>query len=381
MRSLSEKVKSIQPSGIRKFFDLVLNAENIISLGVGEPDFSTPWHITEQAIYSLEKGQTSYTSNLGIMELRKEIAYYLHKRFQADYNPDNEVLITVGVSEGIDVALRTILNDGDEVIVPVPNFVCYQPLVTLAGGLPVPVDTSETGFILTKKQILEHLTPKTKAILICYPNNPTGAMISKEQLQDIIKIVKEKDLWLLSDEVYGELIYEGQPLSASTYIKDNLILLNGFSKAYAMTGWRIGYMACPKDVLSQAVKIHQYNTMCAPIMAQYAAVEALRNGKKEMEKMRRSYEERRNFFYNGLKEIGFDVLKPEGAFYIFPNIKRFGLKAEDFAMQLLQKAHVAVVPGNAFGEGIDYFIRCCYAASMEDLREALKRIKKFVNDL
>jgi aminotransferase len=358
-----------------------MQSDDIISLGVGEPDFVTPWNITEHAIYQLEKGYTSYTSNYGIIELRREIAQQIEKQFFASYLPESEILITVGVSEGLDLAFRTILNPGDEVIVPVPNFVCYSPLVHLAGGTAIEVDTSETDFILTREQILKAITPKTKALIIGYPNNPTGAMVTEDQLKDIVNVCKEKNLWLISDEVYNQLVYEDKPLSAATYMKENLILLNGFSKAYAMTGWRIGYVACEKYVMDQMVKIHQYATMCAPIMSQYAALEALKHGSKDMEKMRQSYQMRRNFVYDELLKIGFDVLKPKGAFYIFPSVKKFGLSAEEFAMRLLTEGRVAVVPSTAFAEGINDYVRCCYAASMPDLKEALKRIKAFVSTL
>lgn len=381
MLPLSSKVLSIKPSGIRKFFDLVMQSDDIISLGVGEPDFVTPWNITEHAIYQLEKGYTSYTSNYGIIELRREIASQIEKEFAARYKPESEVLITVGVSEGLDLAFRTILNTGDEVIVPVPNFVCYSPLVHLAGGKAIEVDTTPTDFILTREQILNALTPNTKAIIIGYPNNPTGAMVTEAQLKDIVDVCKEKNLWLISDEVYNQLVYEDKPLSASTYMRENLILLNGFSKAYAMTGWRIGYVACEKEVMDQMVKIHQYATMCAPIMSQYAALEALQHGEKDRERMRQSYKMRRNIVYEELKSIGFDVLEPKGAFYIFPSVKKFGLTAEDFAMRLLTEGRVAVVPSTAFAEGNNEFVRCCYAASLPDLKEALRRIKTFVNAL
>ncbi len=381
MKTLSQKALEIKPSGIRKFFDLVQNSQDIISLGVGEPDFSTPWGITEHAIYQLEKGRTSYTSNYGLIELRREIALLQEKSFKSNYNPDNEILITVGVSEALDLSFRTILNEGDEVIVPVPNFVSYIPLITLAGGVPVIIDTSVSDFIVTKEQIESKITPKTKAIIIAYPNNPTGAVISKEKLKEIVDVVLKHDLWLISDEVYNRLVYDGEPISASTFMKDNLILLNGFSKTYAMTGWRIGYVACKKEVMDQMVKIHQYNAMCAPVMAQYAAIEALKHGQKDIEMMRQSYELRRNYVYKRFKEIGFEVHKPEGAFYIYPNIKKYGLKDEDFALRLLQEQKVAVVPGSAFSEGNYDNIRCCYAASMNDLKEALKRIEIFVNNL
>ncbi len=381
MKELSSKLKQVKPSGIRKFFDLVLNSKDVISLGVGEPDFPTPWQITEQGIFHLEKGHTSYTSNMGLLDLRKEISKYLKKFFNADYNPQDEVMITVGVSAGLDMAFRTLLDPGDEIIIPAPGYVCYEPLAFLTGANPVMVDTREDGMFLTSDTLEKHVTSKTKAVLISYPSNPSGKMISKEQLVDIIETCKKHDLWLISDEVYGDMVYDIEPISASTYVKDRLILLNGFSKNYAMTGWRIGYVACPKEVLDEMVKIQQYNVLCAPIMSQYAAIEALRNGRSELERMRDSYELRRNFFYEGLKEIGFDVEKPEGAFYMFPSIKKFGMSAEDFAMRLLKEGRVAVVPGNAFGEMIDDHVRCCYACSMDELKEALARIKKFIDSL
>ncbi|MDD4526721.1 MAG: aminotransferase class I/II-fold pyridoxal phosphate-dependent enzyme [Candidatus Margulisbacteria bacterium] len=381
MKELSARLKQVKPSGIRKFFDLVLNSKDVISLGVGEPDFPTPWHITEQGIYHLEKGHTSYTSNMGLLELRKEISNDLQTRFSAEYDPKDEIMITVGVSAGLDLTFRTLLDPGDEIIIPVPSYVCYEPLAYLAGGVPVIVDTRSTDLILTKEAIEKHITPKTKAVLISYPSNPTGKMINKEQLMSIIETCKKHDLWLISDEVYGDLVYEMEPLSASTYIKDRLILLNGFSKGYAMTGWRIGYVACPREVLNEMVKIQQYNVLCAPIMSQYAAIEALRNGRAELKRMKNSYELRRNYFYESLVEIGFDVQKPEGAFYMFPNVKKFGLSAEDFSMKLLQEGRVAVVPGNAFGTMIDDHVRCCYACSLDELKEAIVRINKFISTL
>lgn len=381
MLTLSSQVQDIKPSGIRKFFDLVQSSDDVISLGVGEPDFETPWNITEHAIYQLERGCTSYTSNYGIIDLRKEIATQLDKEFQASYKPESEILITVGVSEGLDLAFRTLLNPGDEVIVPVPNYVSYVPLIQLAGGVAVEVNTCLSGFILNKDQILQALTPKTKAVIIGYPNNPTGAMLTEQQMKEIVQVTKEKELWLISDEVYNQLVYDSKPLSASTFTKDNLILLNGFSKAYAMTGWRIGYIACVNEVMEQLVKIHQYNILCAPIMAQYAALEAIRNGQKEVERMRQSYEMRRNYVYEGLKSIGFDVQKPKGAFYIFPSIKKFGLSDDEFSMRLLKEGRVAVVPSNAFASGVNDYVRCCYAASMDDLKEALRRIDLFIQSI
>lgn len=374
-------MSSLKPSGIREFFDLVLNRKNVLSLGVGEPDYPTPWHVTEQAIYSLEKGYTSYTSNQGLLSLRQAICNYLRDRFNAHYDAVSEIIITVGVSEAVDLTFRAILDEGDEVILPVPGYVCYEPLVTMAGGRPVVVNTSHSGFILTRAQIEPQLTDKTRAILINYPNNPTGTMISREALLDLIELARERDLWLISDEVYAELIYESDPRSASTFEHDHLILLNGFSKSYAMTGWRVGYTAAPPVVTREMLKIHQYNALCAPIMSQYAALEAIKNGAKEVEKMRLSYEQRRNFFSEGLREIGFELETPGGAFYMFPKISSFGLNSRDFALGLLKQSNVAVVPGTAFGEGLDDYIRCCYACSMDDLKEALRRIKGYVETL
>jgi aminotransferase len=381
MKDLSVRLKHIKPSGIRKFFDLVLNSKNIISLGVGEPDFSTPWHITENAIYHLENGHTSYTSNMGLLELREEISKYLSKNFSAEYNSKDEIMITVGASSALDIAFRALLNPGDEIIIPKPCYVSYEPLCYLSGATPIMVDTRDSELIVTKQILENNVTNKTKALLISYPSNPTGRMIGPERLQEIIQFCKDNDLWIISDEVYGDLVYDIKPISASSYIKDRLILINGFSKNYAMTGWRIGYIACPKDVLAEMMKIQQYNVLCAPIMSQYAAIEALKNGQKDLEKMKSSYELRRNFFYESLINLGFEMVKPEGAFYMFPNIKKFGMTAEEFSMKLLQESGVAVVPGNAFGEGIDDYIRCCYACSMDELKEALARIKKFINSL
>jgi aminotransferase len=381
MRNISSKVEAIKPSGIRKFFDLVMQSEDIISLGVGEPDFTTPWDFTEHAIYQLEKGYTSYTSNYGLIELRREIAAWLERNFGAIYNPDNEILVTLGVSQGIDLVFRTLINNGDEVIIPTPNYVSYLPLVQLAGGVAVEINTASTNFILTPEQIEAAITPHTKALLLSYPNNPTGASLNEVQLRGIIDVVKKHDLWLITDEVYNQLVYEGKPLSAASYIRDNLILMNGFSKAYAMTGWRIGYVCCPKEVMDQMVKIHQYNALCASIMGQYAALEALKHGANDVEIMRKSYEQRRNLFFDGLIKIGFELSKPQGAFYLFPSVRKFGLTGEEFAMGLLQKGRVAVVPGSAFGEGLEDYIRCCYATSVDNLREALKRIEAFVKSL
>jgi len=383
MSKYARILDEIPPSGIRKFFDLVLNSKGVISLGVGEPDFSTPWHIIEKTLFSLERGETSYTSNWGLMELREEIAKYLKNRFNTEYNPANEILVTNGVSEGLDIAFRGILNPGDEVVIPEPCYVSYAPTVKLAGGIPVPIDTSKTGFKVTVDQIKEKITSKTKAILLSYPSNPTGAALSMDEGKELVEYLKTQDLWIFSDEIYTELTYDQDIFSFAFFpeIKDKLVLFNGFSKAYAMTGWRIGYICAPAELMGYILKIHQYTALCAPIMSQRAAVEALKNGKEEMEKMKASYNQRRRFVYNRLVEMGFEVHEPKGAFYIFPSVKKFGLSDEEFATRLLHEYKVAVVPGNSFiGNSHDY-IRCCYATDMKSLKEAMERIGKFITSL
>ena len=379
----SYKMMATQPSGIRKFFDMIIGRDDIISLGVGEPDFSTPWLMREEAFYHLEKGQTSYTSNWGLVELREEIAKYLD-RYKLYYNPKNEILVTIGVSEAVDAVLRTILNPGDEIIVCEPCYVSYQPLAALCDVKLIHLDTSSNGFYPTAQQIEKVITPKTKAIMICSPSNPTGRLIPADELKKIAEVIKKHQIWCLSDEVYCELVYDGRKhVSIGSFpgMKDYTIILNGFSKAFAMTGWRIGYVACPKDLMSQVFKLHQYSTICAPIMSQYAAAEGLRNGWAEVEKMRVSYQQRRNLMYKAFSDMGLPATEPEGAFYIFPDIRSTGLTSEEFATQLIEKHQVAVVPGSVFGAAGEGFVRCCYATNIEKIKIAVSRIADLVKEL
>lgn len=378
----SRTLEEVPPSGIRRFFDLVASSKEVISLGVGEPDFVTPWCIREEAIASVEKGLTSYTSNSGLPECRREIATYLKNRFGCSYSADTEIIITNGVSEGVDITLRTLLNPGDEVILPEPNYVCYAPLIHLAGGQVVSIDTSSTGFIPNPEAIEAVITPKTKAIVLCSPNNPTGAVIPKAVLYKIAQLAQKYDFWVISDEIYAELTYDEAFVSFGSFqeAKDRTVLMNGFSKAFAMTGWRLGYLCAPTSFINRAVKIHQYAALCAPIMAQYAGIEALKNP-KIVEDMRRSYEARRNLFVKRLNTIGLDTFLPQGAFYCFPSIQKTGLSSEAFAIKLLESVQVAVVPGSVFGQGGEGYIRCCYATHVDLLKEALQRIQTFVNSL
>lgn len=378
---ISEMVKAIPPSGIRKFFDLLSSIEGVISLGVGEPDFVTPWNICEAAIYSLEKGYTMYTSNKGTPELRAELAKHLDSRFGLTYNPDDEILITVGVSEGLDLAMRAILNPGDEVIMPDPCYVAYPASVSLAGGIPVRVPTTEeNNFEITAADIEPHITQKTKAILIGYPANPTGAVLSKEGLIQIAELAKRHNLLVISDEVYGQLVYgvEHTCLATLPDMRERTILLNGFSKAYAMTGWRIGYAASGKEIIGAMTKIHQYTILCASIMGQMAALEALKAGDSEVEAMVRDYDRRRRIIVKGFRDIGLSCFEPRGAFYAFPSIKVTGMTSEEFAEKLLCEEKVAVVPGSAFGRCGEGYLRCCYATSLPDIEEALKRMGRFI---
>ncbi|MDR1997547.1 MAG: aminotransferase class I/II-fold pyridoxal phosphate-dependent enzyme [Candidatus Margulisbacteria bacterium] len=376
----SELVSRMPPSGIRRFFDLIIGQPDIISLGVGEPDFVTPWNIREKAFYALEKGRTSYTSNWGLLELRTAVAGYLQK-YRLSYDPAAEILITFGVSEAVDIILRSILNPGDEVIVAEPCYVSYQPLVALAGGKTVSLDTSRTKFIPSAREIEKLITPQTKALFLCYPNNPTGTTIAKAELQKIAALVKKHGIWVISDEIYAELSYAGPHTSIGSFpgLKAQTILLSGFSKAFAMTGWRIGYICCPAELMQQIIKLHQYCAICAPIMSQYGAVEALQNCRNEVEQMRRSYFQRRNFAVNALDKIGLPAVKADGAFYLFVDIRRTGLQSEDFALKLIQREKVAVVPGSVFGAGGEGFVRCCYATEISLLKEALTRIGRFVH--
>jgi len=374
-------VKAIPPSGIRKFFDLLSSIEGVISLGVGEPDFVTPWHICEAAIYSLEKGYTMYTSNKGTPELRAELARHLDSSFGLTYNPDDEILITVGVSEGLDLAMRAILNPGDEVIMPDPCYVAYPASVSLAGGIPVRVPTTEENdFEITASNIEPRITQRTKAILIGYPSNPTGAVLSKEGLTRIAELAKRYNLLVISDEVYDRLVYgvEHTCLATLPGMRERTIMLNGFSKAYAMTGWRIGYAASDKEIIGAMTKIHQYTMLCAPIMGQMAALEALKADNGEVEAMVRDYDRRRRFIVKGFRDIGLSCFEPRGAFYAFPSIKVTGMTSEEFAEKLLLEEKVAVVPGTAFGQYGEGYLRCCYATALPDIEEALKRMGRFV---
>ena len=381
---LSEKITSIKPSGIRKFFDIVTTMEGAISLGVGEPDFETPYFIREEAIYSLEKGRTFYTSNSGLKELREEIDRYLQRKLNISYDPMTEIIVTVGGSEGIDIALRAMLDNGDEVLIPQPSYVSYEPCVILAGGKPVIIELkSDNDFKLTKEQVLEKITDKTKLLVMPFPNNPTGSIMTYEELEEIAKICIEKDIFVLSDEIYCELTYTGKHTSIAQVpgMKERTIVINGFSKSYAMTGWRLGYACGPEMIIKQMTKIHQFAIMCAPTTSQYAAVLALRDGDLDVEKMRESYNQRRRYLINRFNEIGMDCFEAEGAFYVFPSIKRFGLSSEEFATRLLMEEKVAIVPGTAFGDCGEGFMRISYAYSLERLKEALDRIERFVSRL
>lgn len=381
---LSDKVTAIEPSGIRKFFDIVSEMKDAVSLGVGEPDFDTPWHIREEGIYSLEKGRTFYTSNAGLKELREEICRYLSRRMNLSYDPLHEVMITVGGSEAIDAALRAMLNPGDEVLIPQPSFVSYVPCTIMADGKPVIIELEEKDqFKLTREKLLEKITPKTKILVMPFPNNPTGAIMEKEELAEIAEIVAEKDLFVISDEIYSELCYLGEPVSIASFpgMRERTVVINGFSKAYAMTGWRLGYACAPANILAQMLKIHQFAIMCAPTTSQYAAVSALKNGDKDVEIMRESYNQRRRYLLHAFKEMGLDCFEPFGAFYAFPSIKRFGMSSDEFANRLLREEKVAVVPGTAFGSCGEGYLRISYAYSLESLKEALERLERFVKKL
>ena len=381
---LSKTAAELPPSGIRKFFDVAAQMENVISLGVGEPDFITPWSIRDETIASIEEGYTSYTANPGLLELRQEISNYLKKRFNIEYDPKNQIIVTIGASQALDLAFRAILNPGEEVLIIEPAFVSYPALVTLAGGKPVQVGTkAENGFKVTPEQIEEALTPNTKAILICSPNNPTGTFLNKDDLTKIAEVAIKHNLVVITDEIYAELTYDEDYVSMASLpgMYERTITINGFSKAFAMTGWRLGYVAAPEALIQAMLKIHQYTTMCAPHMLQHGAIEALRNGKDQVEEMKRSYRRRRNYIVSSLNEIGLECHTPGGAFYVFPSIKNTGLTSQEFAEQLLKKERVAVVPGSAFGESGEGYIRCSYATSMEQLQEAMIRIDRFLKSL
>ncbi len=377
---LSSSIVQMSPNGIRKFFEMLIGHDDVISLSVGEPDFPTPWCIREEAYYHIEKGHTSYTSNWGLLPLREEIAKYMQK-YDLHYSAENEILITVGASEGVDASLRAILNPGDEIIVSQPCYVNYTPLAELCAVKVIPLDTSLNGFYPTAEQIEKVITSRTKALMICSPNNPTGTVIPKEELEKIAEVVKKHQIWVISDEIYCELTYDGvKHISIGSFpgMKDYTIILNGFSKSFAMTGWRIGYIAAPEELLSQIVKLHGYNTICAPIFSQYAAAEGLRNGWDEVEKMRISYQQRRNLMHNAFCAMGLPVPEPKGAFYMFPDISSTGLSSEKFATELFQKYNIAVVPGSVFGAGGENYIRCCYATAIDKIKIALNKIADFV---
>ena len=381
---LSEKIVTIPPSGIRKFFDIVSEMKDAISLGVGEPDFDTPWHIREEGIYSLEKGRTFYTANAGLRDLRVEIHNYLRRRCGLSYDPDKEILVTVGGSEAIDIAMRAMLDPGDEVLVPQPSFVSYVPCTVLAGGVPVPIDLEEKDeFRLTPEKLREKITSKSKILVLPFPNNPTGAVMRQEHLAEIAKIVEENDLFVLSDEIYGELTYGEEHVSIASIpgMKERTVLINGFSKAFAMTGWRLGYACAPEIILKQMLKIHQFAIMCAPTTSQYAAIDTMKNSDEDVRHMRESYDQRRRYLLHAFEEMGLECFEPLGAFYTFPSIKRFGMTSDEFANRLLQEEKVAVVPGTAFGDSGEGFLRISYAYSLESLKEALGRIERFVRRL
>lgn len=378
---LAKKVTDIKPSGIRKFFDIAKEIEGAISLGVGEPDFDTPWHIREEGIYSLEQGRTIYTSNAGLKELRQEICAFMQRKYGLEYSWDTDVLVTVGGSEAIDVALRSMIEPGDEVIIPAPCYVSYEPCAIMAGANVVTVDLkNENEFRLTKEELEAAITPNSKILLLNYPNNPTGAIMERKDLEAIAEVIIRHDLFVVSDEIYSELSYFGSHTSIASIpgMKERCIVINGFSKTYSMTGWRLGFACGPKEILRQMTKIHQFAIMCAPTTSQYAAIEALKNGDTDVENMRQAYNERRRYVVHRLREMGLPCFMPRGAFYVFPDIRDFGLSSDEFALRLLNEEKVVVVPGSAFGKSGEGFIRISYAYSLEDLKRALQRVENFI---
>ncbi len=381
---IPEKIQAIKPSGIRRFFDIANEMEGVISLGVGEPDFKTPFAVRQAAIQTLEKGRTWYSANAGMFELRQEISKYLKRRFELEYQPREEIVVTVGGSEAIDLCIRALLNDGDEVLIPQPSFVCYAPLVTLAHGVPVTISTkAQNHFRLTKQELLDSITDKTKVLILPYPNNPTGGVMRKEHLEEIAEVLREREIMVLSDEVYAELTYNGTHVSIAQIdgMWERTVVVNGFSKSYSMTGWRLGFAAGPAPIIKQMTKIHQYAIMCAPTTSQYAAIEALRNCDLSIEHMRSEYNTRRRLIVDSFRRLGLDCFEPEGAFYIFPSIQSTGLTSEEFCEKLLFAQKVAVVPGDAFGESGEGFIRVSYSYSVNHILEAVKRIEKFLISL
>lgn len=382
---LNRRIKAVQPSGIRKFFDLLEEMPDAISLGIGEPDFVTPWHIRNAGIYSLEKGYTKYTPNKGLGELRRQISKYLDRRFQLEYDPMKQIIVTVGGSEGLDLALRCIVEPEDEVIIPTPSFVCYGPLTSMSMGTPVYVETKvENEFRLTPEELRAAITPRTKALVLPYPCNPTGGIMERKDLEAIAEVLRDTNIVVISDEIYCELTYGGNPHVSIAQIPgmyERTLLVNGFSKAYSMTGWRMGYLCGPEPLISEIVKLHQYGIMSAPTTSQYAAIEAMKNGDEDIRKMQEEYDGRRRFLLNGFREMGLECFEPKGAFYMFPCIKSTGMTSEEFCTEFLKAEQVAVIPGSAFGPGGEGFIRCCYAASMKDLAEAIARMKRFIESL
>ena len=381
---LSEKIVNIKPSGIRKFFDLVSEMKDVVSLGVGEPDFETPWHIRDEGIYAFERGRTFYTSNSGLKELRVEICNYLNRKYNLHYDPLKEVIVTVGGSEAIDIGLRALINPGDEVIIPQPCYVSYAPCAILAGANPVYIDLKEENeFRLTKDELLSAITDKTKILILPFPNNPTGAILEEKDLKDLVKVIIEKDILVMTDEIYSELSYKNKHISIASFpgMKERTIYINGFSKAFAMTGWRLGYVCAPQNITEQMLKIHQFAIMCAPTISQYAAIDALKNADADVEMMVDSYNQRRRFLMNSFKEIGIKCFEPYGAFYVFPSIKQFGMSSEDFAMTLLKEEKVAVVPGTAFGDSGEGFVRISYAYSIEKLKIAMNKLNNYIKKI
>ncbi|MCD8375688.1 MAG: aminotransferase class I/II-fold pyridoxal phosphate-dependent enzyme [Oscillospiraceae bacterium] len=381
---LSQRIQQVQPSGIRKFFDILAEMQNAISLGVGEPDFITPWHIRDAGIYSLEKGFTKYTSNAGMAELRREISAYMRRRFQLEYSPTDEIIVTVGGSEGLDLALRCLLEPGDEVIIPVPSFVCYGPLTSMAGGVPVYVQLkAEDQFRLTAEQLRRAITPKTKALVLPFPCNPTGGIMERADLEAVAQVLEGTDIVVISDEIYAELTYGQKHVSIANLpgMRERTLLVNGFSKSFAMTGWRMGFLCGPAPAIKQLLKLHQFGIMSAPTVSQYAAVEAMKNGDEDIEVMRREYDGRRRYLLERLRRLGLPCFEPKGAFYMFPDIRGTGLSSDEFCERFLRQEEVAVIPGTAFGPGGEGFVRCCYAVSMQNLGEAMNRLEHFLNTL
>lgn len=382
--ALSKKIQEIEPSGIRKFFDIVSEMPDAISLGVGEPDFDTPWRIREEGIYSLEKGRTFYTSNAGLKELRQEICRYLERKYSLNYDPASEIMVTVGGSEAIDVALRCMTDPGDEVLIPQPCYVSYVPCAVMADAKPVIIELKEeNNFKLTKEELLESITDKTKILILAFPNNPTGAIMTKEELEELVPVIIEKDLYVISDEIYSELTYGSRHCSIASLpgMKERTVVINGFSKAFAMTGWRLGYACAPAPIMKQMIKLHQFAIMCAPTNSQFAAIEAMQNCDADVANMIEAYDQRRRFLLNAFKEMGIECFEPFGAFYVFPSIRKFGMTSDEFANRLLEEEKLAVVPGTAFGKCGEGFVRISYAYSIENLKIGLQRIRNFIEKL